>query len=392
MNNSTRSYKICQPLHEEISLSLGAFFSNRLSITDFEVLDLLYSLRNKYGNNIYKSQTSMARDLGYCRETINRSINRLRSFGIIWTMSGTKQTCLYYLHEFFTKNSTRKNLSSFMRYYVSFSLSLLIPTPEVTQVKLDVLKTNLVSSSSIRESNSNAGARAREIRHEYEKKERLNEQTLGRNALEASARLMKLQENFPITPHGLITLSVFPEQAIDHAESMLNKAIMAQQPFGYFLSLCKNYCKSNGISFSWRPYYERKQALNIDNDAPTIDMEILLEIRKRLEREAIKKPTSWNKNQTQQRERPKPIPHVETEKEAKTRIFLEEFDTTFKFVNELERAMHAAVVNDPSREIQLDFPPRWNSLSVEQQMEIMANHHTQDCRCGNILNRNAWKY
>ncbi len=387
MNNSTRSYKICQPLHEEISLSLPAFFSKHLSITDFEVLDLMYSLRNKYGNNIYKSQTSMARDLGYCRETINRSISRLRSFGIIWTVGGTKQTCLYYLHEFFTKNSTRKNLSSFMRYYVSFSLALLVPAPEVTQVKLDVLKTNLVSSSSIRESNNYADARAREIRHEYEKKESINQKG---NALEASARLMKLQENFPITTHGLITLSVFPEQAIDHAESMLKKVIMAQQPFGYFLSLCKNYCKANGIEFSWRPYYERKQALSIDNDAPTLDVEALQEIRKRLEKETIKKPNNWSKNQSQQREAPRSKPYVEPPMKAELKSFLENFNTPLKFAEELERALHVAVISNSLKNRPMPYPYRWNSFTLDEKNSILSRIHTDGCMCGDPNKRISW--
>ena len=176
---------------------------------------------------------------------------------------------------------------------------IMAPVDDGTQLILVNVYLESQFQSSIRERINYAhDARAKDGTGERDQKRENNEaKTItGRNALEASARLTKLRDKFPITTHGMIKLSIFPDEAIDHAEAMLSAVYRAGEPYSYFLKLCKNYCDQNGIEIDWKPYYRLKVALDVANDDPVLDKELLDGMRELHKAEPAKK--TYNKKES----------------------------------------------------------------------------------------------
>ncbi len=389
MNNFTPTNLPCQLLNTEIVSNTTGFFLNNLTYTFKLIFKEYFSACQNY-KKVYISHAEIARRVGCHRVTVVKAIAYFEEMGMMATIYRHLNTSEYSMNEFFFSTTTRKNLSLVFNFFIPFALSLLAAKPVTTQLNINVELFNKLNQP-VRESNNYAYDAREHVNGKFslvglvlqltEKGIRLKANTYG--------KLKQLVEKFPMTEHGMIKLSVYPPEAIDYAMNSMNNVFAAKDPFLYFMHLCKYYCDQNKVNVDWSEYHTSRKALNIPIDMPYTNEEDIAPLRVS---RPLPKQRTWNKKEPQQWERSKPAPHVETPTETTTRVFLDKFDTPFKYAEELERALHAAVVEDPSHKRTLFFPPRWNSLSAEEQRLITSRQHTGDCVCGNTQRRQLFLF
>lgn len=88
--------------------------ASQLKDSEIRIFEYLFPYFRSY-KSVRVSQVRIARELGYCRQTVNEGIRTLSEHGFIAKTTWLKQTCNYYLHPDFKLN---KNLKKLTRVFV----------------------------------------------------------------------------------------------------------------------------------------------------------------------------------------------------------------------------------------------------------------------------------
>jgi len=402
---------ISQELSKELISDPRGFLSTRLSHLEFRVFEYLFGLIQAYKYNTYVSQDTVAKKLGCSRKSVNEAIGHLRKLGLISTTFRFNQTCLYYLNTFFNTKVARKNLSVFLKYYVSLSLSMLVFKPGVTQVNIKeefIINSYPCSLSTTRESYNYAYARARGTRHDehevgqkeiqeareifqYENRRRKGKKMVdeAKKSFQDEStypEIRKLQDTLPLTTHGFVTLAAFPEGAIIKAQKHIKQIITAKKPFSYLISMCKAYCTENSIPVNWRKYYLLKEALAVGDNDPVVDERKMKALQELVE----KTDTSTKNKEPQKREVTDADYHSAAIYKDPKYINLTQprkQETDFEWAENVERLIHQKLKADPEAfgMFKIPYNPKLALLERPERIKILKEQHP-DCTC-----RDEWK-
>lgn len=245
---------------------------------------------------MYYSQARIARMTGYSRETVNRSIKKLVSLGLLHKMYRHKSTCIYTTSPWFANISVRQTLTKILpALYMGISLLLLLAqnthsNEHITQVKnKNIYISSQTSTKRAESAPSTYGfstlsikdntepwydddnlALPADIRSQFEHKEyesrKIQEKfhlNLGMKmhkvSDEASIMLLNGFTGFKMTVAGTARLTPFPAEALAFAEENTSKMTdkTPQELFEAFYELCKTYC----IIYRITPPYDQEQSL-----------------------------------------------------------------------------------------------------------------------------------
>lgn len=238
--------------------------------------DLVASLWFKYKKVYIKQETLAIRIDNRCRATANRALRDLADSGlIIKVYRGVKQTCLYMLPDFITKDMCKKlckYLKSFRYFNVKFLCSRTIATlsPEiVTQVNssLNFIYLQPRSPRSIVGKNGAKNINISE-RKEYDVKK--DESIVMTPAIHDAAIELSL------TLHGKIKLRAFEDDSIRYALMRLDKARGINNRFEFVCSTALAHAQEHRTGPNWKRYYSLRESYQIDaNDKNFTEEEVV---------------------------------------------------------------------------------------------------------------------
>jgi uncharacterized protein YxeA len=79
-----------------------------------------------------------------------------------------------------------------------------------------------------------------------------------------------------LTPHGMMRLMCFPDEAIAWAEQKLNKSSkFIYDPFAYFVQLCNEYCKIHDIEPDYTRFNAVKESYGYRDDKPMVHVDVV---------------------------------------------------------------------------------------------------------------------
>jgi hypothetical protein len=97
----------------------------------------------------------------------------------------------------------------------------------------------------------------------FKKGERMSQE----NPISLAIREIK---SLSLSKWGQIRLSCYPDEAIKNADESFRFAYNLKNPFGFFVQLCQEYCKNNGIIPDWNHYSRLAMRFEMKPDAPML--------------------------------------------------------------------------------------------------------------------------
>lgn len=92
---------------------------------------------------------------------------------------------------------------------------------------------------------------------------------------EMTPMIQKVTEFLHLTPAGQVNLMAFPDDALGFASMMVGSGKQMgnlKDPYGYFVSQCKKYCREQGLSQNWATVYRYRSLLEIKDTDPMVDI------------------------------------------------------------------------------------------------------------------------
>ena len=217
--------------------------ASTLSYSACEVFNLLCFLERK-GMLAFPSQEYIAKKIGITRVHCNRIIKELAQKGFIEKFTRRWHSCIYRIHPSFWLPIIRERYYPFFRSLQWICIAVLMsPFPGYVT---HILK------------------RREELRKNSFSYIRLSKK--GRTILEQNQFIHSMTESpwpshlseiksLNLTKWGQIALSIYPQAAIEYADSRGQHVKSAADPFKYFTSLCKQYCFDKSIEVKFETYY-----------------------------------------------------------------------------------------------------------------------------------------
>jgi hypothetical protein len=265
-SNTTTSRTVSQPriktnLHDhEINNNISHFITN-MSESERKLFDLLSWWWFKFNRRVYPSQQKLADLVGVTRQYVNKLLGRLCDLGFITSLYRHLDTCIYELTSYF-KNPFNTNW--IVPYFPAFHLQSLL---QLTQLK-KILKRDSYLSSYI-----NSKSIATEDFEVKIGKELLQK---GRAVSEEEVyaawdpHLKSLAHKMGLTKAGMVRMSSFPREALDHTYSCF-KELKETLTGDYGRWLCLTayaYCRRNNLKPNWRLSEGYADTLGITKEMP----------------------------------------------------------------------------------------------------------------------------
>ncbi len=258
-------------LNYKIKRDPEAFFS-KCTPMERALLDLLfYWDTTKHTFSEY--QDRMAAIIGCTRIHVNKMISKFSKWGIVQKSGAYDEKKTYVINPFFRSKRVRKHLSStfatFKKYTAAIVFSLCLITPAKLTSSLST-KFNLKSESvyithaparQTGSGNSLDPALQATLLSKKEIKQRKT--VISEPRLHA---IMEINKIFPLTPHGIVKLSVYSAAALQYAYKQADMALTKYDPFGYIANLCNEFDAKSGANPDWEAYHLRREALGIDKE------------------------------------------------------------------------------------------------------------------------------
>ena len=245
---------------------IPADYTNR----EIAVLDLLFSINDKYGGVIYPDRRWIASVLNMCRKTVDRAIAKFKRDGFIQVINrGVKKSCLYIMSEIFKNPVVRWQLSTIFKSLSKLSVVFLFSTTfssirnvHQTDISLDIKEqvgeyTNIKRHTLSKERNFAPGFFT-EIRGEEPSKI-------------FSVEIPPALESFKslkLTLAGKLYLSAYPNDVIVQGDISLKKKGYLENPMHYLLGTMNAICKSQGVApcFTTRQLLYNKYHINASDN------------------------------------------------------------------------------------------------------------------------------
>ena len=251
---------------------------------------LLWLDSNK--KEVFVSQDYLALKSGLCREQVNRLTSQFEEEGIltkIWR--GVKETCIYRVSNYFHNPRNRHRLTKFFAAlaFMPFNWFFLRNGEWVKMPNSQVRRTNVTQYKDISSSTNYISSipaifssrpdslheRAREARGITGSGITIKREIVGENRImdhqppiRASIRELK---HLDLTIHGQMRLTVFPDRALEYGQKKIQYSIAAKDKFALFWSLCRDYCKENGLELDWKAFDRLKNEYGYPVDAAVVN-------------------------------------------------------------------------------------------------------------------------
>lgn len=262
MNNtkSVKKNQVCKKNNflpmREITDSPEKFFSH-MPGKQLALLNALISWCMRY-DTVYVSQSTLAKQVGVCREYCNEVIQKFESMGIVRRISRPWRSCIYVLSSYFAHPGVRSRLGFVLTSLRSFALVALFCQQglkaryggESTLYTINVIRYNYITK-----------------KHPVMKTESrgMERVVVEDNPISPVLRGMK---ELGLTKWGQIELSIFPDAAFEYAYEIYNQQQNVRDAFRYFFRLCLHYCQINGIKPNWHIALRLRQLYKMPKEAP----------------------------------------------------------------------------------------------------------------------------
>lgn len=248
------------PLNKELLDNPQKYLSENLSHGEKVILNHYLALANTF-QDIYFSQSTIAKKTGYSREYVNRKLKKLRTHGLLDYNYNHMNTCDYKISSWFSIREIREKLKDLFSSLHYLPLIWIIASNAVFQLD-GTQYINIRESHRENWTESYLTFEFNELnRVDYNKKRENLDMTAFIQALDSSDNhshndlippyIHQLQPIFNLTTHGKYYLSSYPLAALQYASQPLIKA----QPtsiWRYFDKILKNYCEQQNVEPNWQ--------------------------------------------------------------------------------------------------------------------------------------------
>ena len=244
---------ISSPLDCRVLFQPDQFFKETLTPTAYKIMDQLFHWAHKY-DMIFPAQETIALAIGSKRETVCRLMKELVDYGLVVKVFKRKTWC-YALAAWFKSIKARRRLSML---FPILAIGLPIITKENFKNEANVTLTtrnnielrvtrfsnfanNVFITNETKNENNITRARTYEIEKSAPKpKERV---------LSTEATISPVIDRLSfLTLAGKIEVAAYPDSIVQLASDNIVKMASPNNPFTYFLYLCKMYATQRGIS------------------------------------------------------------------------------------------------------------------------------------------------
>lgn len=221
--------------------------------------------------DIWASQDFIADRCGLSREHTHRILHHIANLGLIKIKNrGTKRTCLYYINSIFHNPQIRHLFVGIIAAFNFMPFGTIVLKNGVWQKRAQINDVtqyyNKSSSLSYLYNPDQSSYLPEPVIHEraregnwpgpatdYNRKKVVmnNQKTPIRESIVAMKQLN-------LTIYGQIRLSVFPDAALQYGARKMEYSIAAKDKFALLFSICKSYCKDNGLALDWNTFDKLK--------------------------------------------------------------------------------------------------------------------------------------
>lgn len=221
--------------------------------------------------SVYPSQETIARITGYTRSVVIDALADLRSLGLISSERFFNASCEYKIDDRFKDPIIRKKYAHIFAALLLNPISLLLANsgmdsrtpPNLNQSLYNISKSSYIKylsipAQSILIPEPVISARARTSNGSgtgFKKSEAvMSNPTSIRKSIQDLKQL-------DLTLYGQIRLSVFPERAIEYGKKKIEFSVASRDKFALFWTICRDYCKDNGLDLDWKEFDRLKEEL-----------------------------------------------------------------------------------------------------------------------------------
>lgn len=188
------------------------------------------------GRRFYLSQTRIGKELGFCRQRINKAFGALASLGLVTKHKRYDDTSVYTVSRYFYFGDVRARLAKILSCLRFLPLALLTTTS---------IETRLLG---IKLSHRNTVSRGEVM-----------------SMIPDYVRDVKIP-GYNLTLVGRIKLSAFTKEAIEHAQDAIEYTKKeVKNPYMYFMSLCLRYTQEHDLEPNWALVEQISQRLEVAN-------------------------------------------------------------------------------------------------------------------------------
>lgn len=251
MNYSKTSLSISQqPLFPDILLINMADRVRHWSDAKISILNALLLWATTY-DKVGVSQGKLALIAGVTRQTVNKYVSELTEEGYLTKTFRKRMTCLYVVHPGFFYPPVRISLRHVFSALKNIPPLLLSVCHHARNFFKNTYKRTILTVVNNRIKRNNKFTIARRARSSFI--DRFSRAMGGVKMI--SPEIESIDFLGKLTLDEKKRLSIFPDEAIIHGKTYARYAHKARNPFAWFISLCLDYCKTNGIKPEWSNRY-----------------------------------------------------------------------------------------------------------------------------------------
>ena len=234
------------------------FLGNRRTDTVLKIMECMLSADNAF-EQIYCTQSYIARKSGCTRETANRVLLELESEGIIASNYRHKRSSLYKVSEYFRDLNVRKLLKDLIPCLYWLPLAMLMAR-EVRSMEICHTSNLYIYISQL--NNKLAYSITGRIMSLAETRIRNAERETKLDRLRRGVVKKKVVQSLNVTPLGAAKLLAFSQQAREHGISELVQCKkLPDNIFATYVALCLSYSQMHQLIPDWTLAYREMRKL-----------------------------------------------------------------------------------------------------------------------------------
>jgi len=268
------SNSISQDIYNKNSALVAELGIKNLSDFAIRVLRVLLQKQSSCGKIFYSHET-IAAIVGCSVSTVRRTLNYLRSQGIVKWQTRFKKTSLYFIHAGLLIKSNLKQIQQFFITYFKVvlpkSLRSSVKSPESCVPENERVREfkgifNMIISQLSKvvkgvDPEDPFGDKTAKppVFKKTEKKELNDPDHPVRDII-----IARFEKHLPLNEHGRIKLRQYPSYSLLVAERRLKSALSSPAPFLYLLKVCEYHCRENGFYIEKIVYHQKCHEKGID--------------------------------------------------------------------------------------------------------------------------------
>jgi|SRR5579859_877801 len=279
VNSSIKFNQLKLSASNALDWLISNIVNNRSRKIGIRILSRFIGLSNRC-KTIYIRQDTIARDIGCCRESVNRWIAYFCELGILSKAYRPMTSCLYEINPLFYKKEIRNEIYFLLRSAIFLPIALLtsirgeIP-PETDKYIFpsEYSQGEMSHKESVRKSINTTPLSPHDASRGSERG-REGDKPPGRGRA-IPMETVKGPKELKLNRVGELLLSVYPPQARKHAGKVVSECTMAiKLPFFYYRKLCNDWCKANNFKIAkvkFREMHDTIRAERLDSNANGVD-------------------------------------------------------------------------------------------------------------------------